>query len=178
MLALLIIFFIRLASAAAMLFFPVFGYFLTLIADSIDLWIMVIFNSSFSIHYNLIDKSLDLITLSVALIISLKFSKLSKNTSIFLYAWRLLGFILFFFTSNKTFFLFFPNIFENFFLFCIIQRKFFPKFEVTKKNLWIILILVAIPKIFQEWLLHASGNDMKIYGWIVDAVENSGLKSN
>jgi hypothetical protein len=171
MLALILILLTRILAAAAMYIFPVFGYFLTLIADGMDIWLMVMLDSAFSIHYNLIDKSLDFFTLTVAFIISLRFEKLQKKVCMLLFSWRAIGFFLFFFINNKFVFFLFPNIFENFFLFCLIQRKFFPDFKTTKRNIWLIFILCAIPKMIQEWILHASGNDMKIYGWIVETVQ-------
>lgn len=176
MIALVLVFLTRILAAILMFFFPVLGYFLTLFFDSIDLWLFVIFDSPFSIHYNIIDKSLDFFTLLIALIISFRFEKIQKNAAIFLFIWRLIGFFAFFLTGQKFYFLIFPNIFENFFLFCIIQRKYFPDFRTTKKNLWLIILLLAIPKLFQEWFLHVSGNDMKVYEWIVNAVDKYNLK--
>ena len=176
MLGLFLVILTRIISAIIMFFFPITGYLLTVFTDVTDLWILLIFNSAFNIHYNIIDKIIDFFTLTIALIISLKFDKILKNTSIFLYIWRLIGFFLFFLINNKFLLFLFPNIFENFFLFCIIQRKFFVNFKITKKNIWYILILVTLPKLFHEWFLHVSGNDMKVYEWVSDTVNRLGWR--
>ena len=50
---------------------------------------------------------------------------------------------------------FFPNLFENFFLYCIISQRFAPKLMPKSiKHLAIILLILYIPKFAQEWALH------------------------
>ena len=73
MLGLWIVIFTRVISAVLILRFPVFGYLLSIFFDLTDLWIFEIFNSTFGVHYHIIDKILDMLMFIFAFIVSRKF---------------------------------------------------------------------------------------------------------
>jgi hypothetical protein len=151
----------------------IFGAITALIIDALDVvlvdTLVLLFNEpqvGFGDHYQFIDKWLDMYYLSIEAIVSLRFaSKLARNTSIALYTYRLLGLVLFEITGARKLFLFFPNLFENFFLYYVIVERFFPKLvPITKKQLALVLAVLLIPKLGQEWLLHAT--QAHPWGWI------------
>lgn len=169
MIGLLIVIMTRLLAALLMFFFPLSGYIMTVLGDLSDLWILLLFQSN--ADYVLTDKVLDLITLSTAWLVSLRFNKTCKRVSTALFFWRAMGMIIFFIFPNEILFVLFPNIFEMFFMLCLIQRKFFPQNRITKKNVMYVLMIAAIPKLVHEWLLHATDFDMAVYNWAVDIVD-------
>jgi len=110
----------------------------------------------FGTHYQLFDKWLDMYYLTFEFIVSLWWtSKLARNTSIFLFVFRFVGLIAFEITGIRKLFFFFPNLFENFYLYYVIAVRYFPRL-VPKTFLHIVIILglLYIPKFGQEWLLH------------------------
>ena len=46
------------------------------------------------------------------------------------------------------------RVFENFFIFEAARQKYFPKFKLTVKRLVIALLILLIPKMIQEYILH------------------------
>jgi len=138
------------------------GYITAVLADSwLDCILVNISGGSFgsSINYQVFDKWLDLYMITIMVIVSLKFAKLEKLTSITLYSIRAVGIILFEITKLQVVFVFFPDIFNFFYIFIVGVKKFWPKFKLTKKNFWIVIALVTIPKLVHEITLHFFGFD-------------------
>ena len=129
-------------------------------------------------HYQSFDKWLDMYYLSVEAFVSIRFTNvLARNTSLALYIFRLVGIIAFAATGEqyRKLIFFFPNLFENFFLYCIISQRFAPKLMPKSiKNLAVILLILYIPKFAQEWLLHFQ--QITPWNWFREAV--LGLQPN
>ena len=117
-----------------------------------------------SFHLNRQDKALDTYYLSFALIVSLRWEALAKWTSVVLFACRFAGVILFEVTQTRVFLLIFPNLFENFYLAYLIIRKLAPSWTLTPLRLSALLVLLLIPKLAQEYLLHYQ--EAKSWDWI------------
>jgi len=138
------------------------GSIVSMILDGIDVVLVDLIANligeqpGFGSQYHALDKWLDTYYLSFELIVSLKWTNtLARNASIALFAWRTIGFIAFELTGIRKILLFFPNLFENFFVYYLFVERFLPKLvPKTKKQLFITLGLLYIPKFGQEWLLH------------------------
>ena len=50
--------------------------------------------------------------------------------------------------------LIFPNLFENFYLFYLVLMRVRPQYVLIPRHLALFLILLLIPKLVQEYLLH------------------------
>lgn len=133
------------------------GIIISLQIDLLD-WYWYIFHTKDDYYwYQIWDKLLDLYFIGIAFYISLVWKDVKARTiSSILFFYRFLGVILFFITSNSWFLFLFPNVFEVFFIFYIIYRKiaktdklFFPK----EKGI-VFLIILAVPKIIQEYIVH------------------------
>jgi hypothetical protein len=71
--------------------------------------------------------------------------------AIALFGWRVLGVLLFEATASRELLLVFPNLFENFYLFVVIVRRFVPRFlPRTWPQLALVLVLLWIPKIVRS----------------------------
>lgn len=110
----------------------------------------------FGDHYQVFDKWLDVYYLLFEVIVSLTWSNmLARNTSIGLFAFRVVGIIAFEATGIRKLIFFFPNLFENFYLYYVIVEKYFPRLVPRSiRQMIIVLVLLYIPKFGQEWLLH------------------------
>ncbi len=73
--------------------------------------------------------------------------------------------ILFEVTGIRKLLFFFPNLFENFYLFYLIAFRFFPKYAAnTPAQLGVALFLLFLPKFGQEWMLHFQ--EMQPWNWL------------
>lgn len=136
-----------------------FGVISCILLDIYDLPILGLFKSPnlfWGIEYHLVDKVLDTYYLFFFFLLSLKWQdKLAKKTSAALFFWRVIGVGGLLLTQERSFLLFFPNIFENFFLFYIIVKSISPNFQIkTISRLFLILLIIGVPKVFQEYVAH------------------------
>ncbi|MCP3682807.1 MAG: hypothetical protein GY861_08970 [bacterium] len=151
---LLVILALRLIIPLSILRWPLWGTVASAVLDAIDVPLLNLMGVGSFSEYPRADKALDIYYLSFAFIKSLKWGFLAKRTSIALFICRLFGVIAFEITNIQLFLLFFPNLFELWFLFWAARNRFFRKFTLTKKKLAIILIILLIPKLIQEIILH------------------------
>jgi hypothetical protein len=107
-------------------------------------------------HYHQLDKVLDSYYLTIELIVSLRWDeRIARVTSVWLYVWRILGVVVFEVTKLRPVLFFAPNLFENFFLFIAATRRWWPAWRITTgKRLAVVLLLLYLPKIPQEYVLH------------------------
>jgi hypothetical protein len=151
---------IRLIVPLLTLQFPFFGFVAAIIADALgDCMLVDILGGGFGDSYHLFDKWLDFYMITIAVIVSLRFKKLEKYTCLVLFSIRAVGIILFEITNSHLFLIIFPNIFEFFFVFITFTKIFWKKFELTKKNLVMVLLIISVPKIILEIIFHSLGLD-------------------
>ncbi len=144
---------------------PLWGTVACLVLDAVDVILIDVIKLGDFTNYAQVDKLLDVYYLSFALIVSLAWQeKLAKNTSIILFIYRLLGVILFEVTQLRILLFIFPNMFENWFLFWAARNRYFANWQLTPKRLTIVFIILLIPKLAQEYILHV--REMHPWNWI------------
>lgn len=155
LLGLLFIFSLRLLIPLTIFKWPLAGGIASLVVDAIDTNIVKFFNVEIP-NYVYTDKYLDMYYLSIELIVSLKWAnKLAKRTSIFLFVWRLIGFVGLELTHIRPLLFIFPNLFENFFIYFVVLKKLKKdKWLSSGKRLGIALLVLWILKVPQEVVLH------------------------
>ena len=118
--------------------------------------------------YQLIDKSLDLYGYCFAL----AFAVSSPLFTVFLllFLWRLVGLLVFLFQRDRKIFVFFPNVFELFFLLYALTLT-FPSLKMLLEGnyFWFTLLWLTVFKIIWEYLLHVSHFFTSVYEQFVDA---------
>lgn len=157
----LIVLLLRLIIPLAIFRWPLAAGIFVVFLDGSDVILMDVIKRGFWENYSAWDKFLDQYYLTIELIVSLRWTnQLAKKTSIFLYVYRLIGVVVFEvltflgFTDIRYLFFIFPNLFENFFLFYLAFKKLFPKREIGWRGIVISLLILLIPKMIQEYLLH------------------------
>jgi hypothetical protein len=122
----------------------------------------------FGENYQMFDKWLDMYYLSIEAVVCLGWpNRLAKVAGISLFLFRLAGITAFEITGEefRKLIFFFPNLFENFFLYYIICERFAPRLIPTKiKSLLIVLLILYLPKFAQEYVLHFA--EIKPWQWI------------
>lgn len=162
----IVIILIRLLVPLVIFRWALFGGILAIIADNLDVVILDALHVSNFGPYNQTDKILDLYYLAIECVVSLRWqNKLARNTSIFLFIYRLIGTIIYEITNIRGLLFIFPNLFENFFIFYLIYKKIIKKDRLTSiKAILVVNFLLLIPKEFQEYMLHVA--EFPIYDWI------------
>tara|TARA_Y100001970_G_scaffold200496_1_gene243893 strand:- start:1797 stop:2330 length:534 start_codon:yes stop_codon:yes gene_type:complete len=148
----LIVIIVRISGSFPVLYFPFFGSLFAILVDLSDLFIIGNLDLGGVKNYQRLDKLLDLSYMLTFLIVSLRWSKLEKNISIFLLIFRMLGMIFYEITGSRMILFSFPNIFEFWFI-GISFYKFRNKI-INIKSITLILVIATILKLLQEWILH------------------------
>ena len=148
----LIVIIVRISGSLPVIYFPFFGSLFAILVDLSDLFIIGNLDLGGVKNYQRLDKLLDLSYMLTFLIVSLRWSKLEKNISIFLLIFRMLGMIFYEITGSRMILFSFPNIFEFWFI-GISFYKFRNKI-INIKSITLILVIATILKLLQEWILH------------------------
>lgn len=170
-----IVLFLRIIIPFTIFKWNLWGILASLIIDAIDVVLIDLFGgAAFSIDYHRLDKILDMYYLSIALFVSLKWTVLAKYTSLALFVYRMIGIVLFEITGARIYLFIFQNLFENFFIFEAVRQKFFSSWELTPKRLVWALVLLEIPKMLQEYILHFK--ELKPWTWMKQELFSSFFK--
>ena len=163
----LIVIGLRLALPLVILRYPLAGGLAAMLLDTFDVVIIEIIGlGGFGSHYSELDKGLDTYYLSLELIVALRWaSPWARWPAIVLFADRALGVVLFEATHTRWLLLAFPNMFENWWLYCVIVQHFLPRlYPRSAATVAVPMVLLLIPKLGQEWLLHYE--EAKPWDWI------------
>jgi len=160
----IIVLLFRLLAPLTILKWPFWGLFIAILGDISDVMLFQKFGSGplTGEYYHNFDKLFDTWYLFLAFVVVFRWKDvLARRTAKLLFIWRFAGFAVFeiatLFGMAAAFrpaFLFAPNIFEFFFLFWAFVLKFAPGFKLTPKRLIIVLLLIGVPKIIQEYIMH------------------------
>ena len=145
---------IRLAGSLPVLRWPFTGGLLALLTDQSDLLLMNLLDLGGVTNYQAFDKYLDQVYLAAFLAVALRWNGLSRDVAIGLYVYRALGFILFEVSQERALLLFFPNLFEFWFILVAGLRQVGDEQRLTSRPVLALLGVLAALKLFQEYALH------------------------
>lgn len=140
----------------------IFRYSLTggiaaMLLDGADvILIELIPGGSFGGHYHFLDKILDTYYLTIELIVSLRWKNpWATYPAIALFVFRIIGVVLFELTERRLMLFLFPNMFENWWLYVVAVQRFWPRLVPhSVRSVAIPMLILLIPKMAQEYLLH------------------------
>ena len=160
----LILVLVRLVVPVSILRWPLAGGIASMLLDALDVVLIELIGQGGFSNYAALDKGLDMYYLSFELIVSLRWEELARRTSVALFAYRAVGFVVFEATQTRMFLLIFPNVFENFYVGYLLLRRLAPSYALTPARLAALLVLVTVPKLGQEYLLHVQ--EAQPWDWI------------
>ena len=146
---------IRIASALPVLRWPLAGGILAILVDLADLLLRDALDLGGVGDYQALDKWLDQAYMLTFLIVAWRWAGIARLIALALYAYRLIGFVLFELTGDRSLLLLFPNVFELWFLFVAAAGS----DRVTRWSPWrVITVLAALGaiKAAHEWALHGA----------------------
>jgi hypothetical protein len=160
----LIIVLLRLVVPASIFRWPLAGGLASMLLDALDVALIEMVGLGGFDNYAALDKGLDMYYLSFELIVSLRWEPMARLTSVALFGYRALGFVIFEATQERVFLLIFPNLFENFYVAYLLLLRFAPRFVLTPPRLAALLVVLLLPKLAQEYLLHYA--EAQPWDWI------------
>ena len=174
--AAIIVIALRLVVPLTILRWPLAGGLASMLLDAVDVILVDAIASvlgepgEFGPFYAQIDKWLDLWYLSLELVIVRGWTEpLVRRAATGLFIWRLIGVILFEITGSRPLLVVFPNLFENFFIYVLVVRRWFPRFmPSTVPQLIVVLAALLVPKLGQEYVLH--WEELHPWQWLRDQV--------
>ena len=153
---------LRLVVPLAIPRWPLAGGLLAMLVDAFDVVLVdaIAYGigqpSEFGAFYPQLDKYFDTYYLALELFVALRWPEsLLRQAAGYLFVWRLAGVVAFEATGHRPLLLIFPNLFELFFLYVLIARRWVPVLlPRTLVQLVVVLGALLVPKLAQEWILH------------------------
>jgi hypothetical protein len=152
----LVIAIIRIAGSLLVFRWAFAGGVIAILVDLADLFLRSYLQLGGISDYQSFDKWLDQVYLLAFLVVALRWQGTPRNVAVALYLYRLVGFVVFELTGSRAVLLAFPNVFEFWFLFVAAQRHWWPEFRYTRYNTTVVLGLLTVLKLLQEFVLHVA----------------------
>lgn len=152
---LLIIAAIRIAGSLPVLRWPLAGGILAVLVDLSDLLLRDALDLGGIGDYQTLDKWLDQVYMALFLVVALRWTGTIRTVSVALYAFRLIGFVLFEVSGERGLLLLFPNVFEFWFL---AVAALGPRRVGgwSSARIGILIAVLTLAKEVQEWALHGA----------------------
>jgi hypothetical protein len=132
------------------------GALIAIAVDLSDLFLRAYLDLGGVSSYQAFDKWLDQVYMAAFLWVAWRWGGVPRAVAVALYAFRLAGFVVFEFTGERGLLIFFPNVFEFWFVFVAAQRHWWPRFRYTAGRTGVAFFLLAAAKVFQEYALHVA----------------------
>jgi hypothetical protein len=146
---------IRIAGSLPVLRWPLAGGILAVLVDLSDLLLRDVLDLGGVGDYQAFDKWLDLVYLCTFLIVALRWDGRARSIAVALFAYRLVGFVLFEVTGARALLLLFPNVFEFWFL-LVAALGASRVAGWSTARLAIVLLAITAAKEAQEWAIHGA----------------------
>ncbi len=159
---------VRVVGSLPVLVFPFPGAIIAMLTDMSDLFLMNLLDEGGVRDYQEFDKWLDQVYMVTFLIVALRWQGTPRNIAVGLFAYRLVGFVTFEVTQQRDLLIFFPNLFEFWFVF-VAGAKFLRldeqwrgephlrglvPFRYGRGQLAAVLPVLLAIKLLQEFALH------------------------
>jgi hypothetical protein len=147
---------IRIAGSLPVLRWPFAGGVLAIAVDLSDLFLMNLLDLGGVADYQRLDKYLDQVYMAAFLAVALRWTGVERTVSISLYGYRLVGFIAFEVTGERSLLLVFPNLFEPWFLVVAALHARGIALAWDRPRLLAVGAVLLLAKEIQEWAIHGA----------------------
>lgn len=175
---------LRLIVPISILRFPLFGILISIIVDASDWHIIHVTSAEINTVYQSWDKAMDVYGfLPIVWVVLHREDIWSRRVALSFFGYRMIGVLLFEITHWQAILLFFPNVFENFVILCLIIFWLSKKKTLNLDPLHkaIMLSVLIIPKMIMEyfqhflvrmpWEIFSIGNWLGFESWIAHQVD-------
>ena len=144
----------RVAGSLLVLRWAFVGGIVALLADLSDLFLMDSLHLGGVRDYQSFDKWLDQVYMAAFLAVALRWKGAPRAVAVALYAYRMVGFVAFEAFDDRGLLVFFPNVFELWFLFVASLRHWRPDFAFSRRGIALALTALLALKEAQELIIH------------------------
>ena len=150
----LVIVFARIAGSLPVVRWAFAGAIIAILVDFSDLFMMNLLNLGGLRDYQAFDKLADIAYMVTFLSVALRWSGTPRNVALVLFTYRIVGVGVFELVAWRGVLLFFPNLFDFWFVLVAGLMHFKPNYYMTRRRaaFWIVVLLAL--KEFQEYVLH------------------------
>ena len=146
---------VRIVGSLLVLRWALVGGIVAVVVDLSDLFLRSFLDLGGVGNYQAFDKWLDQVYMLAFLAVAVReWRGAPRTVAIALYAYRFVGFVAYELTGTREILLFFPNVFEFWFLFAASLPHWRPTFEFTRRNTATALAALAAAKVAHEYVLH------------------------
>jgi hypothetical protein len=146
---------IRICGSLPVLRWPLAGGFLAILVDLSDLLLRDVLDLGGIGDYQTLDKWLDQVYMATFLVVALRWTGVARTIAVALYAYRMVGFVLFELTGDRGLLLVFPNVFELWFLLvAAVGAERVARWSVAR--IAAVLVALTAAKEAHEWALHGA----------------------
>lgn len=150
----LIVGLIRVGGSLPVLRWAFAGALIAILVDFSDLFLFGWLDLGGRGDYQSFDKWLDLVYMFTFLVVALRWDGPARNVAVALFVFRIVGVVVFEAAQSRTVLLFFPNVFEFWFVGIAAQKHWWPDFELTRRRVVVLFLVALALKMGQEWALH------------------------
>lgn len=147
---------VRVLGSLPVLRWPFAGAIIAILVDLSDLFLMNLLDLGGLRDYQRFDKYIDQVYLLTFLIAAQRWHGPARTVAIALYAFRLIGFLLFEVTGSRPLLVLFPNVFEFWFVAVAALAHWRPDFAYTRGHVVTILVVCLALKEAQEYIIHGA----------------------
>jgi hypothetical protein len=147
---------LRLTVPLTILRWPLAGGVLAILVDTVDILFFQTFGFPSFIGYHEIDKLLDSYYLVLEVIVVQRWPGMPRGIASVLFIYRMIGVAILEVTDARGALVAFPNLFEFYFLFYAACQRFAPEYRLTAGRTAGWLVILLIPKMGQEYVLHGA----------------------
>jgi hypothetical protein len=158
---------IRVIVPLSILRWPLAGGIAAAALDTLDVVLIdTIGLGGFEGNYTQVDKLLDSYYLTLEAFVALSWTTAwARLPALALYVYRMTGVVLFETTDVRALLLVFPNLFENWWLYCLAVERFWPRlYPRSPRTTAVPLVLLLLPKLAQEYVLHYA--EVQPWNWL------------
>ena len=147
---------VRLLVPLAIPRWPLGGGIVALVVDALDVVVAGFISGDFGDHYHTTDKLLDTYYLAIEWVVAFGWDNpYARWPALILFPYRVIGVVLFEITNQRIMLFLFPNLFENWWVYCVAAERGAPGLcPRTLQSTLIALGALLVPKMAQEFLLH------------------------
>ena len=130
------------------------GAIIAILVDTSDIFLMNLLDLGGLGSYQRFDKYADLAYLLTFLAVAWRWQGPARSVAVGLFAYRIVGFVAFEATGQRAVLLFFPNLFEFWFVFVASLPHWNPGFAFTPRRVISTNAVLLVAKEAQEFVLH------------------------
>jgi hypothetical protein len=146
---------VRVAGSLLVLRWALVGAVVAIATDLSDLFLRNFLHLGGVSNYQVFDKWLDQVYMAAFLVVAVRdWRGVPRRVAVALYCYRLVGFAAYGLTGERSILLFFPNVFEFWFLFVASLPHWHPGWRYSRRATAVALGALTTAKLAQEYALH------------------------